>query len=173
MLQEKLLELLDGLEAIQEEKAGIAAKSAEDTEDMVDKELTAVMDLDRSCRASLEPIDAIISRVDVPRSTGLLFIKAASRVLTDMDSLSTHPSAYEAYSTLDSLVHSGRKFSLREMFALISAIIVLVSVSIDLMDEAHRSRVIRALDLLLSVKLKQLKLLNILVVGEEASPWLS
>lgn len=173
MLQEKLLELLDGLEALQEEQADGSAKQKDEEEDPIDRELTAVMDLDRSCRASLEPIEAIISRVDMPRSTGLLFIKLASDVLVEMDSLSTNPAAYEAYSTLDELVHSGRKFSLHEMFAIISAIIALVSVSIDRMDDERRGRIIRALDRLLGVKLKQLKLLNILVVGEDSSSWLS
>ncbi len=171
MLQEKLLELLDGLEELQEEKTETARAAAE-AADSVDRELSAVIDLDRSCRASLETIDAIVSRVDIPRSTALLFIKMASNVLAYVDDLSS-PAAYEAYSTLDGLIHSGRKFSLGEMFVLISAVIILVSVSIDRMDEEKRGRVIRALDLLLGVKLKQLKLLNTLVVGEDSSSWLS
>lgn len=180
MLQDQLLKLLKYLDDLQQVSADniVSAMHMSETDtlperDQLGKELETVINLDRSCRHSLAPMEEIIENIEVSHTSYLTFIHTASKVLALVGSCSIHVEASATYTTVEKLIQSQRQFSLQEIFTIISLIIMIVALCMRQLDTETQKDTIQKLDQLLNIKLQQLKLLNELVSGENSAGWIS
>lgn len=142
--------------------------STDDTEEKLEiQDIYKVIEGDIKCRINLQSLEHIIPQVSINEEDYEIFTEYSKNIIDILNGQKLPDGIEGAYNLVNDELSSGQNFTLEEIFTIISVLITATALCLTKIDREDLSSIVKMLDTLLSIKERQLNLVN------EMSKWRS